>query len=334
MNWFEDLTGFAETNYADTQAQLLIEEQSLVCTPADSDIPRRYQAGQLLMPTLAELRQQTASLNIAPKPNRVREWVGDVQQLHLDPANQNAVFQVASQFNLLEMVSPFVTPLEGVTGYAFDKTQGPACAIACAAGTIYRNYLVEIKAQHGQTETRQLNMLDELEQVINNPIHQYWQMQNGYLMPTQQGLEELKALLNQASPAVVDVFKSKIKVGVQQDTQVTLNQAKHHVTQVYCSALPIAYHPFMADDWTPFAQLVLDAAYEATFHVALHNAQRTGNSTLYLSLLGGGAFGNPTDWILDAIDKSLVRFENRGLDILFVSYGSANPTLTPWLNPV
>jgi hypothetical protein len=332
MDWFEQLTGFSEADYVGTQARLAIEGDTLLCLPANSDTTHRYQVGQLLMPTLANLRQQTASLQLLRKPNRIREWVGDVQQLHLDPNNQDAVFQVASQFNLLEMVSPFVTPLEGVARYAFDKTQGPACAIACAAGTIYRNYLVEIDAERGQTETRQLNMLDDLEQVINNPIHQYWQMQNGYLMPTQQGLDEIKALLNQASPAVFEVFKSKIKVGVQQDTQVTLGQANHCVTQVYCSALPIAYHPFISEDWTPFAQLVLDAAYEATFHVALQNAQRTGNPTLYLTLLGGGAFGNPTDWILDAIAKSLALFENSGLDVVFVSYGRANPALAPWLN--
>ena len=33
-----------------------------------------------------------------------------------------------------------MTPEDGVTGYAWDKTQGPCCAIACGASTIYRNY--------------------------------------------------------------------------------------------------------------------------------------------------------------------------------------------------
>ncbi len=52
------------------------------------------------------------------------------------------MFQVASQFNLLEMISPNVTPDDGIGIYENDPTQGPACAIACGAGTIYRNYLV------------------------------------------------------------------------------------------------------------------------------------------------------------------------------------------------
>ena len=62
---------------------------------------------------------------------------GDVRALHGAPEHANALFQVASQFNLLEMVGPEVTPEDGVTRYQGDKTQGPACAIAAGAATIY-----------------------------------------------------------------------------------------------------------------------------------------------------------------------------------------------------
>jgi hypothetical protein len=34
----------------------------------------------------------------------------------------------------------FTQPEDGVTVYAADPTQGPACALACAAGSVYRNY--------------------------------------------------------------------------------------------------------------------------------------------------------------------------------------------------
>ena len=34
----------------------------------------------------------------------------------------------------------FTQPEDGVTLYAADPTQGPACALACAAGSVYRNY--------------------------------------------------------------------------------------------------------------------------------------------------------------------------------------------------
>jgi len=62
--------------------------------------------------------------------------------LHCDIENTNALFQAASQFNLLEMIVPHISPEQGVDRYENDFTQGPACAIACGAGTIYRNYFV------------------------------------------------------------------------------------------------------------------------------------------------------------------------------------------------
>ena len=40
----------------------------------------------------------------------------------------------------MEIISPSVTPEAGIDGYETDRPQGPACAIACGAGTIYRNY--------------------------------------------------------------------------------------------------------------------------------------------------------------------------------------------------
>jgi hypothetical protein len=52
-----------------------------------------------------------------------------MRRMHRLPENAGALFQVASQFNLLEMVSPSVTPEDGVTRYQDDHTQGPACAI-------------------------------------------------------------------------------------------------------------------------------------------------------------------------------------------------------------
>ena len=51
------------------------------------------------------------------------------------PEYEGALFQVASQFNALEMISPTVTPEEGATRYEHDRTQGPACAMAAGAAT-------------------------------------------------------------------------------------------------------------------------------------------------------------------------------------------------------
>ncbi|MEP1519048.1 hypothetical protein [Ascidiaceihabitans sp.] len=92
------------------------------------------------MPRLSKVRQAPIR---ATGPLKVRDVVADVQALHKVPAHAGAVFQVASQFNMLEMMSPRGSPEQGVGTYEHDQTQGPACAIACGAGTVFRNYFVD-----------------------------------------------------------------------------------------------------------------------------------------------------------------------------------------------
>ena len=94
------------------------------------------------MVPLSELRTRVAAVENGAGKLRFAELVGDAKALHSDVANAGALFQVATQFNLLEMISPNVTPEQGIAIYENDPTQGPACAIACGAGTIYRNYFV------------------------------------------------------------------------------------------------------------------------------------------------------------------------------------------------
>ena len=77
-----------------------------------------------------------------PLVAEVTNKVGESRGMHTLPENHNAVIQAASQFNLLEFPGPRNLPEDGITGYIYDRTQGPACAIACAAGTAYRNYLM------------------------------------------------------------------------------------------------------------------------------------------------------------------------------------------------
>jgi hypothetical protein len=78
---------------------------------------------------------------------------------------------------------------------------------------------------------------------------------------------------------------------------------------------------------------VLEAAYEATFAVASTRAEETGNAHLYLTLLGGGAFGNPTGWILDAIRRAMVLYANDSLDVHVVSHGRRSPDVDAVAEP-
>jgi O-acetyl-ADP-ribose deacetylase (regulator of RNase III) len=70
--------------------------------------------------------------------------------------------------------------------------------------------------------------------------------------------------------------------------------------------------------------MVLEATYEATFLTAVRKLKTAGNKKLFLTLVGGGVFGNPDNWLYDAILYNLKKFKNSGLDIIFVSYGASN----------
>jgi hypothetical protein len=54
------------------------------------------------------------------------------------------------------------------------------------------------------------------------------------------------------------------------------------------------------------------------------NAKRNENNRLYLTLLGGGAFGNETEWIITGIRRALNLYRDADLDAAIVSYGSSN----------
>ena len=61
------------------------------------------------------------------------------------------------------------------------------------------------------------------------------------------------------------------------------------------------------------------------------NAERTGNRSVFLTMLGGGAFGNDVEWIVDAMSRAFDVLAHVDLDVQIVSYGSTVPALRPLL---
>jgi len=329
MDWFERITGFKEENYEATRARLAVDGDWLRSDAHD----RRYSIGRLELPSLAELRQRSASLPAAKARTTLRAVVGDARALHRDPAHAGALFQVASQFNLLEMTGPSVYPEDGVTRYAHDRTQGPACAIAAGAATIYRNYFAPVGDQRGQTRHRQIDALarlgDALSAALRRPVHSLWTMRNGYALCTPEGLASINEFLRRADESTRDDLRSRLCIGLHHDVEVTDGEfdAPHRVTQAFCSALPVAYTTISPAIWRPFATLVLEAAYEATLLAASIRAAQGGSPTVFLTSLGGGAFGNDDAWIDTAIERALQRVAPAGLDVAIVGYGSVRPGL-------
>ncbi len=319
--WFEKLTGFTEKNPEQVRKNLEIAGEKLISKVNG----RAFLYGKLEIPSLEELRKQIDLSGKYDSKIKVAEIVGDIQQFHQEKANNGALIQVASQFNLLEMASPNRIPEDGIGIYEYDHTQGPACAIACGAGTIYRNYFVPVNGQTGQTASRQIDCLKDLGTALGNETKRYWRMVNGYALATREGLKAISRHLQSLLEKDYEDLKGKLRIGIQQDTEVTLNNNGNRVNQAYCSALPVAYSDIESTLWADFAQLILEGTYEATFYAALKNYERTGNNKVFLTLVGGGAFGNKEEWIFSALAKAVKKFSNTPLDVKIVSYRSSKP---------
>lgn len=297
-SWLEEAIGVSED-----AVHTLKQSGTILHTPKGA-----LDMGHLSIPRLCDLRD---SLPDTKGGSPLSEATGDVAEFHRLPEADGALFQVASQFNLLEMPGPNVVPEAGVSGYEFDWTQGPACAMATPGGLLYRHYFYPFQDGKGQTATRQIDCARDLHDRLETEIgHSPWGMTNGYLFPN----PDAGASLYRELQASNGYYRGLLRVGFHRDMQVAGYDTK--VSHVYASAIP---NP----QTTPeplLAKLILEAAYEATFAAACHNYAETGNRRLYLTRIGGGAFRNPPGLIDSAIRRAARLYEGRGLVPILITY--------------
>ncbi len=311
--WLKKLTGFQESKEA-IQKNITLKDGKLKSLINGKE----YHYGTLDTPSLKELRERVRNSKAQKGKLKLQASQSDVKALHLDPNNVNALFQVASQFNLLEMVGADVTPEMGIERYEHDHTQGPICAICAGAGTIYRNYFVELEGQVGQSVSKQIDCLADMGDTLGNENNALWEMRNGYALLKEDGLYAINHKLDSMSEDEVDELRERLRIGLMWDTQVTLGECSHRVSQAYCSALPISYVGLSSELWKPFSSLILEASYEATICAGILN----GDDRVYLTLVGGGVFGNDLAWICSAIERAVLKYSDYELEVMIVNYGS------------
>lgn len=338
-HWFQTIFGFYEPEYTEISSSFAVIKYASdpnltkLCCLEDG---RTFHLGAFETPSLNELQQSFPApidqlVDLFPGslgPLRFRNIDGDVRALHLDPEHNGAVFQVASQLNALEMPGPNVTPEAGVSGYVYDRTQGPTCAMACPAALIYRNFFVHIGERgQGSEDGGQLDLAGDIAQLVDNQTHRYFRMRNGYLLPSAQNKKGIQALSQRLSTDITlaESVRDALRVAVHWSTQVWDNP-NQRVAQVFCSALPVAYSQLPEEQWEGFARLVLVAAMDATLAVGMRLAlQRQQRVKVFLTSLGGGAFGNPIEWIADAVGAALEKYQAMPLDVYMVLYKQTPP---------
>uniref|UniRef100_A0A7S2WMU9 Macro domain-containing protein n=1 Tax=Rhizochromulina marina TaxID=1034831 RepID=A0A7S2WMU9_9STRA len=349
-DWFENLFGFPEKKgYDHVQGQLSVKGKTL----RSAANGRSFSIGTFETPSLGELRKRAVPrLEEAVGTLKLKLVSGDVSLFHGEEDNRFATFQAASQFNCLEFVSPVNTPEQGITKYTEDKTQGPACAIACAPATLYRNYFLPFptvatsssassstssKGPVGQRNARQLNNAAEmLELLLDGDESDEMFVEGGYLLATDEVLEAV----NRRLPDVdLEELKEAVRVGLHRDVQVTstnwgktpVDEEEQLVTQIFCSACPVSYSGNPVYLWETLATIVLEAAYEATLLSALENRLRHGGAAgsrrVYLTALGAGAFGNLMSWVVNALRRALDVVQGTDLEVYIVAYGKPDKRL-------
>lgn len=324
--WFEQLFGFRESSYEGTRCMFAVEGPLLRSLAND----RTFAIGTFSTPSLAALRDRTHG-KLPGRLQVTHEAIGDVLELHARPDNRGALFQVASQLNCLEFAGPSALPEHGVTDYASDPTQGPACSLAAGAATVYRNYFAPVRGIAGQTHDRQLDTLDELAEALGR-AGAYWDVRNGYTWSDQARLERLRETIERRDR---EALLGLVKIGLHTDVGVTFARRfveptePSRVTQAFCSAISCGYTTVGLEHWVPLATLVLDAAYEATLRAAVLDATQARTrpqaegvtpKRVWLTFLGGGAFGNRKDWIAGAIGRALARLDGVALDVRIGHY--------------
>eukprot|EP01036_Dinobryon_divergens_P029959 gene29959-39135_t len=314
MRWFEKLFGFVEsTSSVQSNFQVLINDVKAIILRSKVN-GRDFNCGTFSTPKLNLLRAQIANLPEKTLSDGSISYqhlvIGDAFPMHA--SRSGATFQVASQFNCLEFTSFHQQPENGIEIYEFDGTQGPTCALACAAGTAFRNYFVPIFRQSdgtldteggetdnlvqlGQSKDVQLNNLDALEKAVDNDRHKYWYVHNGYTFSNDaSNLERFLEMLATKNSEEVNYLMGEIKVGLHKD--VGVNFATRYdplqqdsgddmrvVTQVYSSALSCAYSGIDCDSWAAMANLVLSATYEESRLLSSY----AHCDEVYLTFVGG-----------------------------------------------
>ena len=152
-------------------------------------------------------------------------------------------------------------------------------------------------------------------------------MRNGYALFTDEGLATIVRKLDALDVRGVEELRDLIRIGIHTGVQVTDVEDVHLVSQAFCSALPVSYSSIPRDRWKSFARLVLEGAYEATVWAAVVNAHRWRSTVVFLTRLGGGAFGNEPQWIHDVMRRALTKVAGLTLDVRIVSHGKPDAAL-------
>lgn len=280
-NWFYELIGFKEK----------VWDFSLESIPDKI----KNKMGNFKLLSLSELEQEIdlskyetndIQLNVITRNEFYKEEKFDTSSIQCKSKN-NSIYQVASNFNCLEVSSEFDNPFDGnyLSFLMSDETQGPSAAGGCVFGSIL------ILSKHNQ------NRISLLKDIGLND-------KNGKLNEKKMSKKDIDEL---------DKNYKKIKIGYLENTTAVIdrNQTLNNkikvdlegpkINQVYTSTCIVRQQSKKS---LLIQQYFLRVSYESIYLLAIKNQ----SPELVLTFIGGGVFNNDINTIIRIICKTHIKY--------------------------
>ena len=241
-----------------------------------------FRAGKFTVLSIGKLRELTSGVSsptpgsfnvveaLSPLGKSYYKYV-DIGANQANIHNRDAVFQVASNFNTLELTSSGDS-MSNIVGYVYDPTQGPFASISAAPGLILRHYCMFYNLNTNPTIWQQYAIPGRLWKKETDAAKQINLLEN-----TDIPIVNSYVVFVYRKPEDVTNYNVKdIEIGWHEEIQVTsgfmpntsqhtlIDNPKQIINQVFTAAVDFgsnaAYHT--DSKAIEIAQAIQDAAYE------------------------------------------------------------------------
>ena len=320
-DWFNELFGFREQSPAQVRTHLEVDGTTLRSRVNGAS----YEIGVLETPSLRQLRTRAGESAVgqppvipAPKgPIQVRNIVGESRRPPCRLPQTQALSSRSPRSSTcwrwcrrmcLPRTALRAMPTTILRARPAPSQPGPLRSI----GTT----LPWWTGKRARTTGRQIDCLRDVHEALSSDGRLLWKMRNGYALPTASTLTHFNRLLlrtrRRRPRRAPRCAPHRHPPGCRGD-EVRIpppSCPRPSARRSPCRTVPPA-----SPEWESFARLILEAAYESTLLAAVENAGRIPGAPVYLTQLGGGAFGNRTAWIVAAMERAFHRLADSGLDV-------------------
>ena len=180
MSWFEHRPGFQEISHEQVRRNMQLRGEYLHSRLNG----RAFQCGRLELLSFRSTRRPF-DLNGGADQISIREVIGDVRKLHMDPQNTHALFQAASQFSFLKW---WARALARRRGFPFMRTiiRRGRLTYCCVQGwnNIRGTTLPRSMEGWGRRVIIRSNSAAKVGELLGNTNGRLWEMRNGYALAT------------------------------------------------------------------------------------------------------------------------------------------------------